>query len=124
MGPLMGEGWEGVNPPLSGASNDTKTNAADYIMAHSEHPGGITPTLTRPHQGGGNAPAMCEHRSPHAAEGMVGAHELGDRGQGALSARRVAPAHGIPELKRAVRDQYALWRPSVVLIEDTASGTN
>ena len=90
MGPLMGEGWEGVNPPLSGASNDTKTNAADYIMAHSEHPGGITPTLTRPHQGGGNAPA----------------------------------AHGIPELKRAVRDQYALWRPSVVLIEDKASGTN
>jgi hypothetical protein len=27
-----------------------------------------------------------------------------------------------PELKRAVRDQYALWRPSVVLIEDKASG--
>ena len=28
-----------------------------------------------------------------------------------------------PELKRAVRDQYALHRPSVVLIEDKASGT-
>jgi predicted phage terminase large subunit-like protein len=28
-----------------------------------------------------------------------------------------------PELKRAVRDQYALYRPSVVLIEDKASGT-
>jgi predicted phage terminase large subunit-like protein len=28
-----------------------------------------------------------------------------------------------PELKRAVRDQYALFRPSVVLIEDKASGT-
>ena len=28
-----------------------------------------------------------------------------------------------PELKRAVRDQYACWRPSVVLIEDKASGT-
>jgi predicted phage terminase large subunit-like protein len=28
-----------------------------------------------------------------------------------------------PELKRAVRDQYTLFRPSVVLIEDKASGT-
>jgi predicted phage terminase large subunit-like protein len=28
-----------------------------------------------------------------------------------------------PEMKRAVRDQYALFRPSVVLIEDKASGT-
>ena len=28
-----------------------------------------------------------------------------------------------PELKRAVRAQYALYRPSVVLIEDKASGT-
>jgi len=28
-----------------------------------------------------------------------------------------------PELKRAVRDQHALFRPSVVLIEDKASGT-
>jgi phage terminase large subunit-like protein len=28
-----------------------------------------------------------------------------------------------PELKRAVRDQYALYRPSVVLIEGKASGT-
>jgi predicted phage terminase large subunit-like protein len=28
-----------------------------------------------------------------------------------------------PELKRAVRDQHALRRPSVVLIEDKASGT-
>jgi len=28
-----------------------------------------------------------------------------------------------PELKRAVRDQYALYRPGVVLIEDKASGT-
>jgi predicted phage terminase large subunit-like protein len=28
-----------------------------------------------------------------------------------------------PELKRAVRDQYTLYRPSVVLIEDKASGT-
>jgi predicted phage terminase large subunit-like protein len=28
-----------------------------------------------------------------------------------------------PELKRAVRDQYALYRPDVVLIEDKASGT-
>jgi phage terminase large subunit-like protein len=29
-----------------------------------------------------------------------------------------------PELKRAVRDQYALYHPSVVLIEDKASGTS
>ena len=28
-----------------------------------------------------------------------------------------------PALKRVVRDQYALWRPSFVLIEDKASGT-
>jgi phage terminase large subunit-like protein len=28
-----------------------------------------------------------------------------------------------PELKRAVREQYARFRPSVVLIEDKASGT-
>jgi hypothetical protein len=28
-----------------------------------------------------------------------------------------------PELKRAVRDQYALYRPSVVLIKERASGT-
>ena len=26
--------------------------------------GGITPTLTRPHQGGGNALAICEYPSP------------------------------------------------------------
>ena len=30
---------------------------------------------------------------------------------------------GYPELKRAVREQYAHFRPSVVLIEDKASGT-
>ena len=56
----MEEGWEGVNP-LPGASDDTKFNAPDYIMARSEHLGGITPTLTRPHQGGGNALAICQH---------------------------------------------------------------
>jgi phage terminase large subunit-like protein len=28
-----------------------------------------------------------------------------------------------PELKRAVREQYERYRPSVVLIEDKASGT-
>jgi phage terminase large subunit-like protein len=28
-----------------------------------------------------------------------------------------------PELKRAVREQYARFQPSVVLIEDKASGT-
>jgi phage terminase large subunit-like protein len=28
-----------------------------------------------------------------------------------------------PELKRAVREQYARFRPSVVLIDDKASGT-
>ena len=42
-----------MNPPLPGTSDDTKTNAADYIMAHSEHLGGITPTLTRPIKGAG-----------------------------------------------------------------------
>ena len=31
-----------------------KPTSLDYISAHSEHLGGITPTLTRPHQGDGN----------------------------------------------------------------------
>jgi hypothetical protein len=40
-----------------------KPTVADYIMAYSEHLGGITPTpLTRPHQGGGNALTICEYR--------------------------------------------------------------
>jgi predicted phage terminase large subunit-like protein len=30
---------------------------------------------------------------------------------------------GYPELKRTVRDQHAMFRPSIVLIEDKASGT-
>jgi predicted phage terminase large subunit-like protein len=47
----------------------------------------------------------------------------GIKGQGPLSARRIAPAHGISELKRAVHEQYERIRPSVVLIEDKASGT-
>jgi hypothetical protein len=58
----MGEGWEGVNPPLHGANEGTKPTAADYIRAYPEHLGGITPTLTRPHQGGGKTLAMLGGR--------------------------------------------------------------
>jgi hypothetical protein len=59
---------------------------------------------------------------PSGLTRLVG-HVLGYPRQGAVSARRITPTHGIPGLKRAVRDQYALYRPSVVLIEDEASGT-
>jgi len=34
-----------------------------HLMAYSAHLGRITPTLTRPHQGGGNALAISEHHS-------------------------------------------------------------
>jgi len=64
----MGEGWEGVNPPPQGAGESTKTDVADNIMAYSQHLGCITPTLTRPHQGGGNALAICEYRRPFRGE--------------------------------------------------------
>jgi hypothetical protein len=51
-----------VNPPLHGANEGTKPTAADYIRAYPEHLGGITPTLTRPHQGGGKTLAMLGGR--------------------------------------------------------------
>jgi Terminase RNaseH-like domain len=37
--------------------------------------------------------------------------------------RRLRRRLEYPELKRAVADAYARWRPDVVLIEDKASGT-
>ncbi len=52
-------------------------------------------------------------------------NDLGHCRQQPLSRRLIAPAHGItPELKRVVRAQYERFRPSVVLIEDKASGTS
>jgi hypothetical protein len=41
-------------------------------MAYSERLSGITPTLTRPHRGGGNALAIREYRTPVCGEGWVG----------------------------------------------------
>jgi phage terminase large subunit-like protein len=61
--------------------------------------------------------------SPACGGGKGGVRELRHSGQEPLSARRIAAAHGIPELKCTVRAQYERFRPSVVLIEDKASGT-
>jgi hypothetical protein len=44
---------------------------------------------------------------PHAGEGREGVHDLGDQGQGSLSAACAGQAHEYPELKRAMR---GLWR--------------
>jgi phage terminase large subunit-like protein len=82
---------------------------------------------------------ICERAGAETSAGEIRPHrtELGHRQQGD---RRGCTNWGIvgkkldlldvlrrrmeyPELKRAVRDQYALWRPSVVLIEDKSSGT-
>ena len=53
----------------------------------------------------------------------MGAHELGIVGKELYLLDVLRRRLEYPELKRAVRDQYALYRPSVVLIEDKASGT-
>ena len=50
-------------------------------------------------------------------------HELGVRGKELYLLDVLHRRLEYPELKRAVREQYERFRPSVVLIEDKASGT-
>jgi hypothetical protein len=56
--PLMREGGEGVNPPREEPAK-TRNPLPLITRTSSEHLGGITPTLTRPHQGGGNAQGIA-----------------------------------------------------------------
>ena len=50
-------------------------------------------------------------------------HDLGHEGIAFLSAERSAQKLAYPDLKRAVVEQRALFNPTVILIEDKASGT-
>jgi phage terminase large subunit-like protein len=52
-----------------------------------------------------------------------GVHELGIKGKDLYLLDVLRRRMEYPELKRAVREQYERYRPSVVLIEDKASGT-
>ena len=61
MGLLMGEGLEGWSTPRF-ESGSTKAAAANVIPTWRVL-GCVTPTLTRPHQGGGNALTIREYRS-------------------------------------------------------------
>jgi predicted phage terminase large subunit-like protein len=86
--------------------------------------------LGRALRGGGEAPLRT-----HPAE--LGHCQQGDRAQRFQRLHLLGGGHGknlylldvlrrrleYPELKRAVREQYERLRPSVVLIEDKASGT-
>src|SRR5262249_15232561 len=57
--PLDGGGLGGGE---SCRKDQSRRAAERYVIVGWSVFGSITPTLTRPHQGGGNALAICEHR--------------------------------------------------------------
>jgi phage terminase large subunit-like protein len=60
---------------------------------------------------------------PHTGEGREGCTTWGIAGNNLYLVDLVRRRMEYPELKREVRAQYERFRPSVVLIEDKASGT-
>jgi hypothetical protein len=92
--PLDGGGWGG-GEPTAVKTRQRRNRLSLITWASSEHLGRITPTLTRPHQGGGNALMICEYRSPQAGEGREGASSSRST-ENVASARRCPPAPVTP----------------------------
>jgi hypothetical protein len=67
--PRWGRDWEGVNP-VAARQRKHQTRLLPIILPRArELSANITPTLTRPHQGGGNALAICKHLRPFKGTG-------------------------------------------------------
>src|SRR5215472_15952972 len=65
----MGEGLGGGKPAAArGERRHESRLPLIRSLRTGELLGGVTPTLTRPHQGGGKALAICEHPSPASGE--------------------------------------------------------
>ena len=52
--PSMGEGWEGVSAAVTSKVEERNPASAKRVITNGGSSAGITPTLARPHQGGGN----------------------------------------------------------------------
>jgi hypothetical protein len=61
----------GVNDAALSERKDQNLAAASHILRTADTRGGITPTLTRSHQGGGNPLTICEYRSRKRRRGLI-----------------------------------------------------
>jgi ceramide glucosyltransferase len=66
--PSIGEGWEEVNAAVTGKAEAREP--PERVIVDGESPAEVTPTLARPHHGGGNASTNRQCHSPQKGKGM------------------------------------------------------